>query len=292
MYPNTYDLSEKSVVITGATSGIGLAAATRFVQQGAFVIGIGRSETRIHQAEKSILDSNPNGKVAYLLADLSDQTEVRALGERIPSVLDQHQYGRLDVLINNAGVYLEKKRMTVDGIEMTFAVNHLAPFLLTHELLEPLKQSERGRILTITSYSHRITPLSLQRIANPYPYIGVLAYKQSKLCNILFTYELNRRFRSVKAFAVDPGLVKTPLVSKSELGLFAWFGRRRVAKGTSTDVPVSTLLFLTGKDQINTLNGYYFKDCQPHKPSRKARRTDLAEDLWDLSCQLTGVQDF
>ena len=286
---DTLNLTGKSVVITGATSGIGLAAAIKFAQHGAFVIGIGRSESRIQLAKDAVMESKPSGQILFLFADLADQNQVREIGEKIPSVLAQHEHTCLDVLINNAGVYLEKKHTTADGIEMTFAVNHLAPFLLSHELVELLKQSERGRILTVTSYSHRTTPLILKRITSPFPYIGFLAYKRSKLCNILFTYEFNHRLQGVEAFAFDPGLVNTTIVSKGDLGLFAWFGRRRTLKGTSTDVPVTALLFLTSEDQIDTSNGYYFKGCQPQKPSQNARRKGLAADLWDLSCRLTGI---
>lgn len=284
------DFVGKSVVITGATSGIGLAAAIQFVRQGAFVIGIGRSEARIDTALKSVLSSNPKGDAVYVLADLAQQSEVRKLGEEIPKILVRHQYAHLDVLINNAGVYLEKKHKTIDGIEMTFAVNHLASFILTHELLPWIMQSKRGRILTVSSYSHRTTPLVLQRIANPRPYIGLLAYKRSKLCNVLFTYALNRRYEHVTAFVVDPGLVNTGIASKADPGISEWVWRRRRQKGTSAEVPVETLLYLAGEDQIETSDGFYFKDSQPLRPSRTARRKDLAENLWQLSCQLTGIQ--
>lgn len=282
-------IAEKSVVITGATSGIGLAAAIKFTQEGAFVIGIGRSAARIDQARQKLKAAHPNSQVIFLLADLGDQNQVHGLGDKIKAALTQYGYHHLDVLINNAGVYLEKKHKTADGIEMTFAVNHLAPFILTHELFASLKQSQCGRVLTVTSYSHRITPLILKRITNPYPYISFLAYKRSKLCNVLFTYEFNHRFNSVEAFAVDPGLVNTRLVSKSENGLFAWFGRQRTLKGTNTDVPVKTLLFLSSEDEIDISNGYYFKDSQSQTPSLNARRRDLAQDLWELSSQLTGT---
>jgi len=289
MVNNNQQLAGKSVVITGATSGIGLATAIRFIQEGAFVIGVGRSAKRINRAQKMITETNPKSRFVFLLADLGDQDLVHALGTKIKAQLYQHGYQQLDVLINNAGVYLEKKHTTADGIEMTFAVNHLAPFTLTYELLTLLRQSQRGRVLTITSYSHRITPLNLHRITKPYPYISFLAYKRSKLCNVLFTYEFNRRIKGVEAFAVDPGLVNTKIVSKGDMGLFAWFGRWRILKGTSTDVPVTTLLFISSKDQIDTSKGYYFKGCQPLKPSPNARRKDLARDLWDLSSQLTGI---
>lgn len=284
-------LAGKSVVITGATSGIGLKAVELFVQSGAFVIGIGRSESRIQKAIKTIKNSKENGQAIFLMADLAQQEQVRALGKEIPEVLAKHGYSNLDVLINNAGVYLERKRLTVDQIEMTFAVNHLAPFLLTQNLYPWLVLSNAARVLTVSSYSHWGTPLNLNKITNPYPYIGLLAYKRSKLCNVLFTYELNRLQLKVLAFAVDPGLVNTDIASKGELGLSAWVWKRRRKKGTSTEVPVRTLLYLAGETQIDTFMSYYFRDSVGHIPSRNARRETLSKKLWALSCKLTGVDE-
>lgn len=286
MNKNGYKLTGKSVVITGATSGIGLRAAERFVQQGAFVIGIGRSEKKNQHARDKILESNPSRNAVYLLADLSYLQQVRMLASVISSVLTQHGFNSLDILINNAGVYQEKKQITDDGIEMTFAVNHLAPFHLTNVLIPLLECSQNARVLTVSSYSHRNTPIILKRIANPRPYFGLLAYKRSKLCNILFTYELNRRSKALLALAVDPGLVNTDIATKGEQGISSWVWRRRRLKGTCADVPVNTLLYLAGESQIDTSHSYYFRDCKAITPSRNARRDDLARDLWTLSCQL------
>lgn len=286
----TNDLHGKMVVVTGATSGIGLAAVKTFTQSGAFVIGVGRSESNIRTAREAVLMENPGANVTYLLADLANQIEVKALASKISLLLQENHYLHLDVLVNNAGVYLEKKRMTIDGIEMTFAVNHLAPFLLTHELLPFLLRAERGRVLTVSSYSHFTTPLTLNRIVDPSPYIGLLAYKRSKLCNVLFTYELNRRNDAVTAFAVDPGLVNTAIASKESHGISHIVWRRRREKGSPPEVPARTLIYLTRETKIDISQGYYFYNCAFKEPSRKARRVDLAEDLWALSKRLTGIK--
>jgi len=285
-----HNLSGKSVLITGATSGIGLEAAEQFARQGAFVIGVGRSEIKNQQAKEKINNCNPKGQVVYLLADLGQQRQVRELSDLIPSVLVQYGFECLDILINNAGVYLEKKHMSEEQVEMTFAVNHLAPFLLTNKLLPFLKRSTIARVMTVSSYSHRTTPLILKRITNPCPYLGVLAYKRSKLCNVLFTYELNRRNLGVLAFAVDPGLVNTEIADKGDTGISAWVWRRRRHKGTSSAVPVKTLLHLAQQTPIDTSYSYFFRDCEAIMPSYNARRKILAKDLWELSCQLTGIQ--
>jgi len=287
-----YDLSGKSVVITGATSGIGLAAAHQFVKSGAFVIGVGRSKSRNETARNAIQVAYPGKFVDYLIADLSIQKEVNALANEIPLLLEKHGFSQLDVLINNAGVYLGRKQKTVDDIETTFAVNHLAGFILTNKLLNLLNKSESGRVLSVSSYSHYTTPLTLDRISNPWPYLSLLAYKRSKLCNVLFTYECNRRFDKVLAFAVDPGLVNTSIASKGSNGVSHWVWRKKRENGTSPDVPAQTMLYLAYEPEIDTSKGFYFKDCAPKNPSRKSKSVELAKELWEKSSQLTGLKGF
>ncbi len=286
-----YDLAGKNIIVTGATSGIGLAAASKFVASGAYVIGIGRSALRNEKAEESILSLHPNGKVRYLLADLASQTQVRSLADDIKRLLEEENRPYVNLLVNNAGVFMEKKHKTEDSIEMTFAVNHLAPFLLTHELLPLLNKAECGRVLAVSSYSHYTTPLCLSRIVDPSPYISLLAYKRSKLSNVLFIYELNRRYDRLEAFAVDPGLVNTDIAAKGGQGIANWVWRSRRKQGTPTDVPVKTILYLSGEEEVDTKHGYYYKDCKPKTPSRNARRPDLAKQLWTLSCRLTAVKE-
>jgi retinol dehydrogenase 12 len=194
------------------------------------------------------------------------------------------------VLVNNAGVYLGKKQITEDGIEKTFAVNHLAPFLLTNQLLPLLMQAETGRVLTLSSYAHFTTLLTLSRIVNPCPYISLLAYKRSKLCNILFTYAFNRKVDGVTAFAVDPGLVNTEIASKGSQGISHRIWKKRRMKGISPLESATTLLYLSSEESIDTSQGYYFKKSKAKLPSRNAQRRDLAERLWVKSCQLTRIK--
>lgn len=285
----TYDLQGKSVVVTGATSGIGLAVAEKLAGAGAFVIGVGRSAERNARATDLILEKVPSARVTYLLADLASQRQVRQAAGEIRDKLKAAGFAQLDVLVNNAGVYMPRKIMTEDGIEMTFAVNHLAGFLLTHALLD-LLQHARGRVLTTSSYSHRTTPLCLSRVTNPWPHIGLMAYKRSKLSNVLFTYELNRRDLGLTAFAVDPGLVNTAIASKGGKGIEALVWRRRRLDGTPAEVPARTYLYLAGEPQVDVSKGYYFKDSAFLAPGRQSRSEKLARNLWDLSCELTGVE--
>ena len=285
----TFELSAKVVVVTGATSGIGLAAVKLLVQSGAFVIGVGRSTKRNQNAMVQVTHGAPKGDAAYLLADLAEQPQVNDLCKDIRRVLRNRGFLHLDALVNNAGVYLGKKHMTKQGIEMTFAVNHLTPFILTHGMMPLLQQADHGRVLTVSSYSHRTTPLNLGRITDPRSYFGLLAYKRSKLCNVLFTYALNRKIEGLTAFAVDPGLVNTAIASKGSQGPSHWVWRRRRLNGTTPDIPAETIRYLIGEREVDVSNGVYIKDCEPIQPSRKSQRADLADALWELSCDLTGI---
>lgn len=285
------NLSKKSIVVTGATSGIGLAAVKNLVNSGAFVIGVGRSEDRIQKAREQILAENPDcdDQFTFLKADFGQLDQVQNLALEISQKLNSRGYGHLDVLVNNAGLYLERKQKNDNGIEMTFAVNHLAAFYLTYLLLPSLTQSENGRVLTVSSYSHKTTPLMLNRVVDPWPYIGLLAYKRSKLCNVLFTYELNRRCKQITAFAVDPGLVNTSIASKGSNGISHWVWRSRRKKGTSADMPAQTISYLAGEPLIDTSKGYYFRDSKPISHSRKAQNPELARALWALSIDLLKI---
>jgi len=284
-----FNLSGKTVLVTGATSGIGLATAVKFAQEGAYVIGAGRSEKRIQEAKDSILHIKADAKIEFLKADLGYQHQVINLGENAQKQLANWGINHLDILINNAGLYLEHKRSNDKNIEMTFAVNHLASFVLTYQLLPWLAKSSQGRVITMSSYAHRTVPINLKRISNPWPYIGLLAYKRSKLCNILFTSELNRRYQNIEAFAVDPGLVNTGIGSKSDPGISDLVWRFHRKSGTDTSIPVKTLLLLSDPKKSSLSNGNYYRDCLPQSPSRAARKENLARELWELSSQLTGI---
>jgi len=284
------DLTGKTIILTGATSGIGFASAKKLASSGAYVIGVGRSEKRNQKSRQAILNEFPRAHVDYLFADLASQVQVNKLAEDIKVLLQGQEIKAVDVLVNNAGIYLEKKQTTEDGIEKTFAVNHLASFLLSHELMPLLQASNQGRIITVSSYAHRNTPLIIDRLDNPWPYIGLLAYKRSKLCNILFSYEFNRRHDDkVTALALDPGLVDTSIGSKGSDGISDWVWRLRRKDGESPDVPAEAITYLAGIENVDTSQGYFYRNCEPEIPSINARSEDLAEKLWHRSCELTNI---
>lgn len=289
-------LQGKVVVITGATSGIGWQAALDFAQRGATVIGVGRSVERATWAEERIRAILPAANIHYVLADLASQAQVRGAAAAIRAYLQAEAREAIDVLINNAGTYAAKLTLTVDGIEQTFAVNHLAPFLFTHELLDLLSASGDGRVLTTSSGSHYRTWLNLRRIQHPRLFNGLWAYKTAKLCNVLFSAEFNRVHADlpVRAFAVDPGLVNTEIGFKQTGWLSRAVWRLRRAKGTHPSAPVRTMLHLAQVEyqvQPGDELPLYWKDSQPQTPSRAARSAKLARELWVLSCRLCGIAE-
>jgi len=284
-------LKDKTVVITGATAGIGWQSALDFARAGAFVIGIGRNPLRCVDAEERIKSQVPKAKIQYLVADLSSQKQIRECAKEVASLLKKNHSEALDVLVNNAGVYMGQKTFTEDGIEMTFAVNHLAPFLLTHLLLPLLEKSSGGRVITVSSDSHYNTLLFPERAKNPIFFFGLLAYKASKLCNVLFSFEFNRlnNGRATQAFAVDPGLVNTDIGLKDTGGLAKLVWRSRQKLGVPPEEPAQTILYLAEDSGVDTSMSIYWYKCQAKVPARNATNAKLARRLWMESCRLTGV---
>ena len=285
-------MTGKSVVVTGATAGLGLYSLKALVSAGAFTIGIGRDPGRCAQAEAQIKTAYPTGKTTYLVADLSRQSDIHRIAEMIKTVLAQNGMNSLDVLVNNAGTYSGHRIYTEDGVELMLAVNHIAPFLLTHLLMPLLKSAPAGRIITVSSGSHYKTDLRLARINNPRIYLGLDRYKVTKLANVLFTYELNRRLAGtrVRAFAADPGLINTDMGSKGsgKLAQFVWKYRRQ--SGRSPEVPAQNILFLSSDPSLQDRPESYWRDCKPKPPDPEAEREDLAAALWKQSialCRLT-----
>jgi len=284
-------LNEKTVVITGATAGIGWQTALDLAKAGAFVIGIGRNPQRCRDAETKIKELAPDAQIQYLVADLSSQDQIHECAQKIANLLKDNRKNALDVLVNNAGIYMGQKTFTEDGIETTFAVNHLAPFLLTHLLLPLLAQSSDSRVITVSSDSHYNTLLFPQRAKNPFFYFGLFAYKTSKLCNILFSYEFNRLSKGnlPRAFAVDPGLVNTDIGLKDTGGLAQWIWRSRQKLGVPPEEPSQTILYLADRPEVLQSGEIYWYLCHPKKPARNATDPLLARRLWMESCALTGI---
>ena len=250
----------KTCLVTGASDGIGYAAALELARQGAEVVMVGRNAAKTEAAAQRIVGETGNEQTGFLLADLSSQQDVRRLAEQV-----KEQLPRLDVLLNNAGAIFLSRRQSVDGIEMTFALNHLGYFLLTMLLLDPLKASAPARIINVSSSSH-FSPrnLPLEDLAVAGRGSGYKAYGRSKLCNVLFTYELARRLTGsgVTVNALHPGLVRTGIaLNNGILGRIANFSIS--VRGIDVNKGAETPVFLASSPEAEGVTGKFFVDCRP-----------------------------
>lgn len=275
----------KRVVITGATNGIGLAGAIELAARGAQLTLVARSEDRAAVAVARIgARAREDATIEVAFCDLSLQASVRALAAEL---LERH--GRIDVLINNAGAIYSGRELSGDGIELTWAVNHLAPFLLTELLLERLVASAPARIVTTSSAAHRGRSLTLET-ADGKGSRGFRRYGETKLANILFTTELARRIegRGVTANCFHPGLVASGFnrnngrLANAAMVLMRPFARTPVEGAR-------TLVWLADSDEVSAISGGYFADEQLETPSEEARDAAAARALWELSSAQVGL---
>jgi NAD(P)-dependent dehydrogenase (short-subunit alcohol dehydrogenase family) len=276
-----------TVLITGATSGIGLACALALAKEGFHVIGIGRDKARCKTAEAEIQSRVPNAGVLYFAADLMQQREVNRVCDDVSTYLEQHCEGKLFALINNAGCARSWYTTTEEGYEQLFALNHLAGFLTTYRLL-PYLINASGRVIMTGSRSHKYMRIHWNDIMFQKRYHPLLAYKQSKLCNILFAKALNERFsrRGLHAYTVDPGLVRTEIGCKDTSGLVSLVWNRRKRRGVSPDIPAKTYVYLCKQEPAP--EGLYYHLCKPERYGAQADREN-AERLFHLSENLCGV---
>jgi len=288
-------LDNKVIVVSGATSGIGFSAALELAQKGAVVIGIGRSKERCQDAEKKLKEVSSHDQLKYLLADLSAQRQVRSLATDIGDWVREQGYDRIDVLVNNAAMIMNWYTATEDGYETQFAVNHLAHFLLTHELIPLLKAAPAARVLTVSSNSHRKMRIHWNDVMLRRRYNTLLAYKQSKLANVLFSAEFNRRFgetTTMRAYAIDPGLVNTDIGLKGTGGIVRWVWERRQKKGKTPEKGAETVVFVSTDASVDGSMDVYWKECRSTTPSKYALRQEEATKLWQLSERLCGISSW
>ncbi len=273
----------KVILLTGATSGIGRVAASELARTGARLVLVGRDPAKTEALVRELRAVNPH--VDGLVADLSSQAEVRRLAAEFLA-----RYDRLDVLINNAGALFTRRELTADGIERTFALNHVAYFLLTTLLLERLRASAPSRVVSVASGAHRRGAMHWDDLnLAGWPRQGRAAYAQSKLANILFTRELARRLAGtgVTANCLHPGFVNTGFARNAgALARLVMFLtrpiQRRPEKGAETVVWAATAPELEG------VTGHYFMDCAPKKTTAAAESVADAERLWKVSEQLVA----
>jgi retinol dehydrogenase-12 len=286
-------LRGRTFAVTGATSGIGLAVVAALLRREASVIGTGRTADHSRAAmDRLRAESGASARLTFLVADLSVQANVRRLALEIRATLDGWGASGLDALINNAATVPFWQTLTPDGVDMQWAVNHLAPFLLTLELLPQLRAAPAGRVVIVSSGSHYGARLDWRDLQLLHHYSPLKAYGRTKLANVLFALEFNRRYVGtlrLRAFAADPGLVKTEIgfKSRSLLAKWAWGIRRR--GGVQPEKAAQGIVFLAADPSIRDSEDVYWKDRRPKPPSQYAQNPQAARQLWELSAQMCGL---
>ena len=279
-------MNGKVVLITGGTSGIGKASAVALASMGAEVVVIGRNEERGERAAEEIRRESGNEKVSLMLADLSVQADVRRLAEEF-----KERHGRLDVLVNNAGLVQSQRTETPDGIETQLAINHLTPFLLTNLLLDLLRASAPSRIVTVSSDAHRWAKLDLDDLQSRKRYRGMQVYGTTKLANILFTRELAERLEGtgVTANAMHPGGVNTNF-GNNQRGPMSLLFRAFKPFMRTPEQGADTLIYLASSLEVEGMTGKYLADRKVKVASDAAYDETLQKKLWEASEKLTGLK--
>jgi retinol dehydrogenase 12 len=279
------NMQDKVILISGGTSGIGKEAARALAKQGAAVVIVARSEQKAQDTVRMIQQESGNQKVEYLLADLSSMEEVRKVAGQFRA-----RYPRLDVLLNNAGAFFMDTRKSVDGIEMTWALNHLNYFVLTLELIDMLVASAPARVVNVSSNAHMGGRIDFQALRENKMKGFWKGYSQTKLANVYFTYELSRRLHGSAATvnALHPGLVATGFGPQTGVNRFMM----RLLKPFSL-TPVQgaqTLIYLAASPEVEGVTGKYFFECQAIPSSRWSYDPQAARLLWDWSLKTTGYE--
>jgi NAD(P)-dependent dehydrogenase (short-subunit alcohol dehydrogenase family) len=280
--------------VTGATAGIGLETARGLAREGATVVLVGRDPDKCRRAVDDISERTRNPNVSCLVADLSAQTEIRRLAGEI-----EERCRRVHVLVNNVGGLFLNRQASVDGIEMTLALNHLGPYLLTRLLCPLLTASAPARIVNVSSFAHlgaRLDPSLSRRVsanacgAGDWSFAGWKGYQQSKLANILFTYEIARRLEGtgVTANALSPGLVASNFGLNNH-GMLPMMRPLWNWAAASCEKGATTSVYLAGSAEVEGVTGKYFTRCRPRRSSAASYDRATAAELWSVSASRTGL---
>jgi len=278
------EMQDKVCLVTGATLGIGRESALGLARMGAHIVIAGRDEARTRETAAAIAAQSGNAQVDFLVADLSSQAEVRRLAREF-----RDRYPRLDVLLHNAGAIFTKRETTVDGFERTWALNHLAEFLLTQLLLDRLEVSAPARIVNVASRAHMSGTIDFDNLQGERKFSAIGAYSRSKLANILFTYALARRLagKGVTANCLHPGVVgtgfgqNTPGFLKTALGLAKPFL-------ITPEIGAATSIYLASSPDVADVSGKYFAKCAAVASSKLSGDVALQEKLWEVSARQTA----
>ena len=278
--------NKKIVLITGGTSGIGKATAIEMARLGNFVVVLSRSKERGETALEEIKRESGSKEVELMLCDLGNLADIRSFAEQF-----KEKYKRLDILINNAGVILPGRHETKDGFELQFGVNHLGHFLLTNLLLDTIKSSAPSRIIVVASGAHKAGKIHFNDINLKNNFNLVRAYAQSKLANVLFTYELAERLKgtNVTVNCLHPGAVATQMGINRDTGFGTLITRMLKPFFQSPKEGAATSIYLATSEEVKDTTGKYFYRKKPIKSSKQSYDKELAKRLWKLSEELVGI---
>lgn len=274
----------KVCIITGANSGIGKETALALAKMNATVVMLCRNKQRGEKAQKEIIEQSRNKNVDLILCDLSSLKDIKNFISEF-----KNKYEKLHVLINNAGVMLKNRTISLDGFEMNFAVHVLGPFLLTNSLLDILKKNAPSRIINIASAAHKRAKIDFEDLQSENKkYRLFSAYGISKLAEILFTYELSRRLEGTKvtANAVHPGVVATNL-GRDQSKFSQWFAKKFFK---SPEEGAQTSIYLASSSEVEGITGKYFINKEPRESSIESYNEENAERLWKICEEMTGLE--
>jgi len=278
----------KTVLITGATDGIGRVTARELAKQGAQVVIVGRNPEKTAQVAEALREETRNPQVDFLIADLASQAAIHQMVAAF-----RQRYAHLHVLINNAGAYFTRRQLSPEGLEMTFALNHLGYFLTTLLLLQVLKASAPARIINVSSMAHAGARLNFEDLQNERRYNGWRAYSQSKLANLYFTYELARRLEGsgVTVNALHPGFVASRFAHNNHDPI-AW-GFRLLQRffAISPEQGAQTSIYLATAEEVAGVSGRYFVNCRAVPSSPVSYDRAAAQRLWEISLRLCGLAE-
>ncbi|MET0636750.1 MAG: SDR family NAD(P)-dependent oxidoreductase [Chitinophagaceae bacterium] len=272
-------MKDKIVLVTGSTSGIGMQVAIELAGRGATVLIHARTVIKGSETLEMLRQQLPAASFNVFISDFEKQHEIEQMAREI-----RLAYTRLDILVNNAAVYMERRGLTTDTIETTFAVNHLAPFLLTQLLLPLLQSSPFARIINVSSHTHYTAQFNVNNLQGELSYIGTKIYCCSKLCNLLFTYMLAEKLKdkNIMVNAVHPGFITTRLYKT----LFGDFDSESLKDGADT------IAFLASSDAVKNITGMYFMGRMPSKSSAISYKKRYQQQLWKMSEKLTMIRDY
>jgi NAD(P)-dependent dehydrogenase (short-subunit alcohol dehydrogenase family) len=277
------NMAGKVALVTGANSGIGKETAQALARMGANLVMVCRDRERGLAALEETKSKSGNSSIELMICDLSSQTQIRKLAKEF-----KQKHDRLDLLVNNAGVILTRRRVTEDGIESTFAINHLAYFLLTNLLLDLIKQSAPARIVNVSSTVHSSATIDFNDLQAERSYSGMRAYGQSKLANVLFTYELARRLEgsNVTVNCLHPGVIATNIFRDISglVGTASKLFLKSPKRGAETSIYVAT------SPEVEGVTSKYFDDKKAVRSSPESYDEAIAQRLWQVSEQLTNLQ--